>query len=112
MFLIGFIKGIIIITVILIVAGFTYIVYVKIWDRKENIKQDKCSNFTETPKFYYSLWWQAPEDLEYPLWDNEKIYGDISEVRKKIKQLRKKYKDTLKYIVYEQRDLTDFIDWE
>ena len=104
--------GIIIIIVILMIAGFTYIILENTLCKKEGIKQDKCSNFTGTPKFYYSLWWQAPEDLEYPLWDNEKIYGDVSEVRKRIKKLRKKYKDFLDYAVYEQRDLTDFIDWE
>lgn len=94
------------------VAGFTYIVYVKIWDKKENIKQDKCSNFTETPKFYYLIEWRSIYAKTFPYYNRIIVDGDVSKVRKQINKLRKKYKKSLTYKVYEQRNLTDFIDWE
>lgn len=101
-----------IIIVILIVAGFTYIVFEKIWDEKVNIKQNKCSNFTETPKFYYLIEWRYAYSKTFPQYNKILVGGDVSEVRKQIKELRKKYKDGLKYMVYEQRVLTNFINWE
>lgn len=105
-----------IIIIILMVAVFYYIVSEKIWDEDVNIKQDKCSNFTETftenPKFYYLIQWRYAYSKTFPQYNKILVGGDVSEVRKQIKELRKKYKDGLKYMVYEQRDLTDFIDWE
>ena len=104
--------GIIIIIVILMVAGFTYIVFEKIWDEKMNIKQDKCSNFTETPKFNYLIEWRSIYAKTCPYYNRIIVDGDVSKVRKQIKKLRKNYKESLSYKVYEQRDLTDFISWE
>lgn len=101
-----------IIIVILMVAGFTYIVLEKIWSKKVNIKQDKCSNFTETPKFNYLIEWSSIYAKTFPYYNIIIVDGDVSKVRKQIKKLRKKYKESLNYKVYERRDLTDFISWE
>ena len=101
-----------IIIVILMIAGFTYIVLEKIWNKKMNIKQDKCSNFTETPKFYYLIEWSSIYAKTFPNYNIIIVDGDVSKVRKQIKKLRKKYKESLNYKVYERRDLTDFISWE
>lgn len=101
-----------IIIVILMVAGFTYIVFEKIWDEKMNIKQDKCSNFTKTSKLYYLIEWRSIYAKTFPYYNRIIVDGDVSKVRKQIKKLRKNYKESLSYKVYEQRDLTDFIDWE
>lgn len=72
-----------IIIVILIVAGFTYIVFEKIWDEKVNIKQNKCSNFTETPKFYYLIEWRSIYNKTFPYYNRIIVDGDVSKVRKK-----------------------------
>ena len=101
-----------IIIVILMVAGFTYIVFEKIWNKKMNIKQDKCSSFTETPKFHYIIEWRSIYAKTCPYYNRIIVDGDVSNVRKQIKKLRKNYKESLSYKVYEQRDLTDFISWE
>lgn len=101
-----------IIIVILMIAGFTYIVLEKIRNGKMNIKQDKCSNFTETPKFYYLIEWSSIYAKTFPNYNIIIVDGDVSKVRKQIKKLRKKYKESLNYKVYERRDLTDFISWE
>lgn len=103
-----------IIIVILMIAGFTYIVLEKNLDGKMNIKQDKCSNFTETPKlyYYYLIEWRSIYAKTFPYYNRIIVDGDVSKVRKQIKKLRKKYKESLNYKVYEQRDLTNFINWE
>ncbi len=100
------------IIVILTVAGFIYIALEKIWDKTVNIKQDKCPNFKEPHKFYYLIKWWSILDENHPFSNNVYSNGDVSRVRKIIKKLRKRYGATLNYVVYEQRDLTNFIDWE
>lgn len=101
---------------IMLIVSYFYRVYENTRCKKEGIKQDKCSNFTETftetPKFYYLIEWRYAYSKTFPQYNKILVGGDVSEVRKQIKELRKKYKDGLKYMVYEQRDLTDFIDWE
>ena len=95
------------------VAGFTYIVFEKKFGMKKvNIKQDKCSSFTETPKFHYIIEWRSIYAKTCPYYNRIIVDGDVSKVRKQIKKLRKSYKESLSYKVYEQRDLTDFISWE
>ena len=101
-----------IIIVILMIAGFTYIVFEKIWNKKVNMKQDKCSNFIETPRFYYLIEWRSIYAKTFPYYNRIIVDGGVSKVRKQIKKLRKKYKESLNYKVYERRDLTDFISWE
>lgn len=76
------------------------------------MKQDKCSNFIETPKFYYLIEWRYSYSKTFSDYNRIIVDGDVSKVRKQIKKLRKKYKESLNYKVYERRDLTDFISWE
>ena len=103
-------------SVIMLIVSYFYRVYENTRCKKEGIKQDKCSNFTktftETPKFYYLIEWSSVYAKTFPYYNRIIVDGDISEVRKRIKKLRKKYKDSFAYVVYEQRDLTNFIDWE
>ena len=91
------------------IVGFACINVKKL--QRMGIKQDKCPNFKETPKLYY-IKWNSRLDKKFPRYNRIIVDGDVSKVRKRIKKLRKKYKDFLDYAVYEERDLTDFIDWE
>lgn len=97
---------------IMLIIGYFYRVYENTQCKKEGIKQDKCPNFKEPHKFYYLIKWWSILDKNHPFSNNVYSNGDVSQVRKIIKKLRKRYGATLNYVVYEQRDLTDFIDWE
>ena len=99
-------------SVIMLIVSYFYRVYENTRCEKEGIKQDKCTNLTKTAKFYYLIEWSSRLDKKFPQYNRIIVDGDVSEVRKRIKKLRKKYKDFLDYAVYEQRDLTNFIDWE
>ena len=96
---------------IMLIVSYFYRVYENTRCKKENIKQDKCPNFHKTPKLYY-IKWNSRLDKKFPRYNRIIVDGDVSKVRKRIKKLRKKYKDFFFYFVYEERDLTDFIDWE
>lgn len=92
------------------IVGFACINVKKL--QRMGIKQDKCPNFKETPKFYYLIEWRSIYAKTFPYYNRIIVDGDVSEVRKQINKLRKKYKKSLTYKVYEQRNLTDSIDWE
>lgn len=62
--------------------------------------------------FYYLIEWRSIYAKTFPHYNRIIVDGDVSKVRKQIKKLRKTYKESLNYKVYEQRDLTDFISWE
>lgn len=95
---------------IILIVSYFYRVYENTRCKKEGIKQDKCSNFTETLKFYYLIEWRSIYAKTFPYYNRIIVDGDVSKVRKQINKLRKKYKKSLTYKVYEQRNLTDFID--
>lgn len=96
----------------MLIVSYFYRVYENTRCKKEGIKQDKCPNFKETPKFYYLIEWRSIYAKTFPYYNRIIVDGDVSKVRKRIKKLRKKYKKSLTYKVYEQRNLTDFIGWE
>ena len=96
--------------VITIIVSIFYIISENYICKRDNIKQEHIAQ--NSPNFIYRIEFRSILNEHYPFPGKIYIDGDVSAVRKRIRKLRKSYGSTLNYEVYEERNLTNSIDWE